>query len=119
MKYYIIPNEMIAMTVEADSRDEAMSDFAWRMNSDMNEYFRAVTEDEYIRKTMNDRFEASHQQFIDFAIDLIIWDEDNGYDEDVAKEIAESAWDIHVEGKFDYTDCDCVQAAIEEYERRR
>lgn len=118
MKYYIIPNTEIAMTVEADSRDEAMSDFAWRMNSDMNEYFRAVTEDEYIRKTMNDRFEASHQQFIDFAIDLIM-DEDNEYDDDVTSEIAESAWDIHVEGKFDYTDYDCVQAAIEEYERRR
>ena len=110
MKYYIIPNEMIAMTVEADSRDEAMSDFAWRMNSDMNEYFRAVTEDE--------RFEASHQQFIDFAIDLIM-DEDNEYDDDVASEIAESAWDIHVEGKYDYTDWDCVQAAIEEYDKRR
>jgi hypothetical protein len=46
-KFYIIPKDEIVFTTDCVDADEAMGRFAWEMDSDMNAYFRAVTEEEY------------------------------------------------------------------------
>lgn len=46
-KFYIIPKNEVAMEIHSVNADDAMSCFAFAMDSDMNTYFRAVTEEEY------------------------------------------------------------------------
>ena len=54
-KFYIIPKEEVVMEIHSANADNAMICFAWSMDSDMNKYFRAVTEEEYeeIRRKRN------------------------------------------------------------------
>lgn len=46
MKYFIVPATSVAGEVEAESREDAMVDFAATMDLDMNAYFKAVTKEE-------------------------------------------------------------------------
>ncbi len=46
MKYNIIPKQFVADNLEAANADEAMSDFAMKMDTDMNSYFKAVPSEE-------------------------------------------------------------------------
>jgi len=46
MKYFIVPATSIAGEVEAETREDAMVDFAAAMDLDMNAYFKAVTKEE-------------------------------------------------------------------------
>ena len=46
MKYYIIPNSDIAAEIDAKNKEDAIEEFAATMDSDMNAYFRVVTEEE-------------------------------------------------------------------------
>ena len=117
MKYYIIPNTEIVMTIESDSREEAMSDFAWRMSSDMNEYFRAVTEDEYLNYKIEKNVDEAHSQFINWAHDVLEEDfYEYRFDQETIDDLAEDAWDINCDGDG-YTEYECIKEAISRYER--
>lgn len=53
MKYFIVPATSIAGEVEAETREDAMVDFAATMDLDMNAYFRAVTKEEMEKALQN------------------------------------------------------------------
>ena len=117
MKYYIIPKEEIAMEIEdanVKNNIDAMQHFANYMSLDMNDYFKAVTEEEYIRIKEDRDFEEHHRQFVDWAKEVIeedFWEYE--FDEENIADLAEDAWDINCSGKG-YTQYECIEAAIEE-----
>lgn len=120
MKYYIIPKVEIAMEIEdanVKNNIDAMMHFANYMSLDMNDYFKAVTEEEFIRIKKERDFEGSHRKFVDWAKEVIEEDfDDYEFDEETIADLAENAWDINCDGEG-YTEYECIEAAIEEYEK--
>ena len=120
MKYYIIPKEEIAMEIEdanVKNNIDAMMHFANYMSLDMDEYFKAVTEEEFTRIKEDRDFEGSHRQFVDWAKEVIEEDfDDYEFDEETIADLAEDAWNINCDGKG-YTQYECIETAIEEYEK--
>ncbi len=112
MKYFIIPNNVLASTVEAGSKEAAMLDFAATMDSDMNSYFKAVTEEEYLNiKKDNQRNE--HRQFvIDWMAGAL--ESDFGMTEKSANDWAARAYEIYCEGDG-LTEYAAVEKAHEEF----
>lgn len=116
-KFYIIPKNEVAMEIHSANADDAMSCFAFAMDSDMNTYFRAVTEEEYHRIKSKRDSEGAYNQFIDWACDVLRNDFDEyDFSEEMIGDLAEAAWDINCEGKG-YTEYECIQEAVEEYKR--
>ena len=114
-KYYIIPREEIAFVVHSGNADDAMSCIAWAMDSDMNKYFRAVTEEEYLDIKRERNLKGAHDQFIDWAHDVLQEDFDEyEFDKETADDLAEDAWDINCEGNG-YTEYECIQEAVDKY----
>ena len=120
MKYYIIPKEEIAMEIEdanVKNNIDAMMHFANYMSLDMDEYFKAVTEEEYDKIKKERDFDAVHSQFVNWAKDVIEEDfDDYEFDEETISELAEDAWYINCDCEG-YTEYECIEAAIEEYEK--
>ena len=117
MKYYIIPVNEIAFTVDAKDAADAMESFATHMDLDMNAYFKAVTEEEYERIMLKQRHDARKEDQIDFYLDEL----DEYYDlvpKNMIHDIAERAYEIYCEGNGD-TEYEALEKAIEEYEERR
>lgn len=116
-KYYIIPKDEIAFIVHSGNADHAMECFAWAMDSDMNRYFRAVTEEEYLEYKEKKNFEGAHSQFIDWAIEVLQEDfDDYEFDKETVDELAEDAWDINCEGEG-YTEYECIHEAVSRYRK--
>jgi hypothetical protein len=118
-KFYIIPKEDVAMEVHSGNADDAMDCFAWTMDSDMNKYFRAVTEEEYFDIKRERDLKGAHDQFIDWAHDVLQEDFDEyEFDTETVDDLAEDAWDINCEGGG-YTDYECIQEAVNRYRKER
>jgi len=116
-KYYIIPKNEIAFIVHSGNADHAMECFAWAMDSDMNRYFRAVTEEEYEEIKRERNLKGAHDQFIDWAHDVLQEDfDDYEFDKETVDELAEDAWDINCEGEG-YTEYECIQEAVDRYRK--
>lgn len=134
MKYYIVPKDDIAMEINADimnckNKDDAMAIFAINMDSDMNCYFKAVTEDEYKQLQKEKRYKAYREQELEFraedaencmidSIDYYIEDEDKAkaFLESVPKEdYEEIARQFMNRYNCDITDSDLFDWLIEEY----
>ncbi len=116
-KYYIIPKEEIVFIVHSGNADDAMSCFAWAMDSDMNKYFRAVTEEEYLDIKRERNLKGAHDQFIDWAHEVLQEDFDEyEFDEETVDDLAEDAWDINCEGDG-YTEYECIHEAVDRYIR--
>lgn len=114
-KYYIIPVNDVAMEVHSANADNAMSCFAWAMDSNMNKYFRAVTEEEYLEIKRERNLKGAHDQFIEWARDVIQEDfDDYEFDEETVNDLAEDAWDINCEGEG-FTEYECIQEAVSHY----
>lgn len=114
-KYYIIPKEDVVMKVHSANADDAMSCFAWSMESDMNAYFRAVTEEEYLNIKRERNLKGAHDQFIDWAHEVLQEDFDEyEFDEETVDDLADDAWDINCEGDG-YTEYECIQEAVDRY----
>lgn len=112
-KYYIIPHSMVPVfEVEANSPEEAMSEFALQMDLDMNAYFKAV--DDIGRSEAE--LDESRRKYVEWAKDEIEteWECD---DSDLAEEIADRAFDIYTEGDG-YTEYECIELAVNEYHLR-
>lgn len=121
-KYYIIPKEEIAFIVHSDNADDAMSCFAFAMDSDMNQYFRAVTEEEYLEYLREREAVAAMNSEIDFMASELMGDPDLDYPEDVCYKIAALAYKIYCKaGSYPYcdieTEYDAINRAVEEYEK--
>lgn len=118
-KYYIIPKEAITFIVHSGNADDAMSCFAWAMDSDMNKYFRAVTEEEYAEIIQKRNDEIVKQSRLDFFFNEIV----NGItpNEKTAHNLANRAYEIYCKaGSYPYcdidTEYDAINRAVEEYE---
>ncbi len=117
-KFYIIPKEEVAMEVHSANADDAMICFAWAMESDMNQYFRAVTEEEYNEIIQKRNNEIVKQDRLDFFFNEVI----NGItpDEKTARKITNKAYEIYNKaGSYPYcdieTEYDAINRAVEEY----
>ena len=113
MKYYIIPKSHEAMDeIEADNAFNALMDFAFTMDSNMETYFKAITEEEYREYIRNYRYEM-HKQFVtDWMIDTLQSDFD--LKDKYAREYGERAYDIYSSGNGG-TEYESVEAAYDEY----
>lgn len=69
MKYFIIPQNDITMEIYAETPEQALEDFAWDMDSDMNAYFKAVTEEEYELIQKEKQYVAYREQELEFRIE--------------------------------------------------
>lgn len=114
-KFYIIPKEEVVMEVHSGNAADAMSCFAWTMDTDMNNYFRAVTEEEYLEIKRKRNLKGAYDQFIDWAYDVLQEDFDEyEFSEETVGDLAEDAWDINCEGDG-YTEYECIQEAVDRY----
>lgn len=121
-KYYIIPREGIAMEVHSGNADDAMSCFAWAMDFDMNKYFRAVTEEEYLEYKREREAVSSMNSEIEFMASELMGNPDLDYPEDVCYKIAALAYKIYCKaGSYPYcdieTEYDAIDRAVEEYRK--
>ena len=118
MKYYIIPTADIAMEVETADKYAAMDEFALKMDSDMNAYFRAVTEKEYKKIKQEREWEAKKNVQVDFYIEEL---RDNfDVPEEEINDVAEQAYEIYCEaGHGEYctveTEYDALERAYDEW----
>ena len=134
MKYYIIPKVDIAMEINADimncnNKADAMTIFAINMDSDMNQYFKAVTEGEYKQLQEEKRYKAYKEQELEFRTEdakAHMYDSIEYYieDEDAAKvfldSVPEEDYEYIAERFIDRYDCngsenDLFDWLIEEY----
>ena len=116
MKYYIIPRNYIVDEIEAADAGEAIIDFATEMDSDMNIYFRAVTEEEYNEiQSANEK-----KEMIDFFINEL--EENLDIPEEDIQDVAEMAYECYrksgspgygwAEGLTEY---EALEMAVDEY----
>lgn len=70
-KYYIIPNSIEPVDeIEAESPEDAMVEFAWQMDSNMNTYFKAVAKPEDEDEDEEDEEnKTTHSVNINYSID--------------------------------------------------
>ena len=124
MKFYIIPvNE--AITVDdptINSASDAMEYFAWHMEQDMNTYFKAVSEDEYLQYIEDKKWEARKQCQIDFY-ESELADHFDEIPETAIHDVAENAYEIYTKaGSPGYwevaTEYDALELAVDEYVER-
>lgn len=120
-KYFIIPKDDVAMEIHSANPEDAMSCFAWAMDSDMNTYFRAVTEEEYEEIKDKKLWEARKKTQVDFYIDEL---EDNfDIPEEDIPEVAERAYECYCKsGSPGYgwaeglTEYEALEMAVDEWE---
>lgn len=110
-KYLIIPKDDVAFVVHSGNAEDAMSCFAWAMDSDMNAYFRAVTEEEYEEIKEEKLWEASKKTQVDFYIEEL---EDNfDVPEDQIPDVADNAYEIYCNaGHYPYSDVETEYDAL-------
>lgn len=113
-KYYIIPNgKDIIAEIDAPDAEGAMNDFAISMDTDINAYFKAVTEQEYDEWRRKQDSEAHERHVTAFMTSVAA--NDFGYNEEDAACIGVKAYLIYCEGNGQ-TEYECVEQAVEEYE---
>ena len=121
-KYFIIPKDEVAFIVHSANAENAMECFATVMDLDMNQYFLAVTEEEYNEIKRKKEEEIIKTDRKNFFFDEII----NGItpDEKEARKLADRAYEIWCKaGSYPYcdiiTEYDAIQKAEEEREARK
>ena len=112
-KYYIIPVEDVMAKIFAESPKQAIEGFVWNMNDDMNLYFKAVTEDEYLAWKHEKDFEA-HSRFVTDFMEDVARDDFDIPDED-ARDVAEMAYEKYCDPDYPLTEYGAVELAAEEY----
>lgn len=111
MKYYIIPNSDIAAEIDAENKEDAIEEFAATMDSDMNAYFRVVTEEEYKTDILRRNWDGYKTTVLDFMEQVAIDDFD--VPEEDARDVAERGFDIYSDEQG--TEYECIEIAVEKY----
>ncbi len=107
---YIVPKKTFQSTVEAGTKDEAITKFAFNMDSDMNNYFDVVTEDELPAYLKN---QDSHEETVkSFMKDELM--NTFGYKEEKAEDLADAAYELYTEGKAARTEYGCIEKTVED-----
>lgn len=120
-KFYIIPKANWEDTIEANSAEEAIVNFATSMDMDMNIYFDAVSEEDYYVYKLKRDIAEQKRQYLEFATDILEsdFDELEANDEEI-KEIAQSAYEFYCgikKGGEGYTEYECIELAVDEWEK--
>lgn len=110
-RYVIIPKEFMSNVIEAENANEAVIQFATAMDTDMNQYFRAVPVDKVDQILAVKRHEIHRQYVIDWMIDTIMDDFDIE-DADKAEDLAEMAYERYCDGNGE-TEYECIEWAVE------
>ena len=111
MKYYIIPKDEIVMELDATNADEAVIDFATKMDMDMNQYFRAVTEEEYEQIKSQRLIDSDRESKISFYTEEL--EENFDVPEEDIPDVAENAYDIYCDaGHGAYCDVETEYDAL-------
>lgn len=110
-KYFIIPKKSFEEEIMAENADEAMCNFAFQMDTDMNNYFMAVTEEE-LKKI---RWEEATDSVgtIAFMMDEMM--SQYGIDEATAQAYAEEAFALYLKGNGE-TQYECIEKIIKNHE---
>ena len=116
MKYKIIPVDMQDIEIAADSAEDAICAFATVMDTDMNRYFRAVTEEEYQKIVEEKSDAAAHARFVTaFMRDELVSTFD--VPEGDADALAETTYELYKQGNG-RTEYQCIEEAHDEYRER-
>ena len=110
-KYYIVSTKDTFGEFKAETREDAMKAFISSMDSDQHAYFEAVTEDELLKRSI----ERDKREIMGFMEDEIRENYDEVPEEDV-KDVAARAYEMYVSGDYNYTQYDCIEAAVQEHE---
>lgn len=113
-EYYIIPQTLYEVaTIDADNSTEAMGDFAFNMDLDMNTYFRAVMRDEYDKYVEELEKEFSRRAIMNFFYKGAesILGSDAG--PSVLNDVMDTAYEIHLASGDDPNDYEILLKAIE------
>lgn len=111
--YYIVPRNNIAMELNAENTNDAMSLFALKMDSDMNAYFKAMTKEEYEEAKLNKTVEDTKANITEFMINELTSQFD--LEQNIAEDIAENAYEKYVSSKENMTQYDCIEKAYAEW----
>ena len=114
MKFYIVPNSSYAMEMDCKDKIEAMETFATKMELDMNTYFKAVTEEEFLDMETERDWDGSKNVFIEFAKETL--EDDFGLDPDAAGKVAGVAYEVYCEGNGQ-TEYEAIEEAYERFEK--
>ncbi len=112
--FYIVPRNQ-EIKISAPDADEAMANFAFTMDSDMNTYFVALSHEEYV-KYLAERYEEGRKVFLtSFMYGELV----SGFEvpEDEAEKVAENAYQLYSKDGIK-TEHDCIQEAYEEWCRK-
>jgi len=121
MKYYIVPKNEIAMEINAnimkcESAADAMSFFAINMDSDMNTYFEAVSENDWAMYQLKRTQTEEKRIFLEFAEDVLEEDFDDIEEDDIPA-LAEYAWELYCgerKGGEGLTEYECIEKAVDD-----
>jgi hypothetical protein len=107
-KYYIIPVKTFEEEIKASNPEEAMVKFAGQMDTDMNIYFRAVTEEELKEIREEESDSAAHDRFVTTLMKNTFMEDFGITDEKDAQGMAELAYDLYCEGDGE-TEYECIE----------
>ena len=113
MKYFIIPN-CEAIEIEATDKDEAIINFATNMDSNMNTYFKVVTEDELNELKRVRDHDGYRNTIKETFVEMLI----SAYDVDQqdAKNLATVCYDTYLH-KDGYSEEDAVTEVFEKTQK--
>lgn len=107
-KYYIIPVKTFEEEIKASNPEEAMAKFAGQMDTDMNIYFRAVTEEELKEIREEESDSAAHDRFVTALMKNTFMEDFGITDEEDAQGMAELAYDLYCESDGQ-TEYECIE----------
>ncbi|MBO6307322.1 MAG: hypothetical protein J6N70_00500 [Oribacterium sp.] len=111
MKFFIIPNTEVAAEIEAVNKQDAMATFAAQMDSNMNAYFRAVTQYD-LSIIREDRMAREHRAFVKAWMSLCLQDDFDMTEKD-ADNLATVCYDTYCQGDG-LTEYEAVQQTYDE-----
>lgn len=121
-KYYIIPKANWEDTVEANSAEEAIVNFATSMDMDMNIYFDVVSEEDYYCYKLKRSLEEDKMQYVEFATEILLDDFcEYHFNKEEANALAEDAWSLYCgdkKGAEGFTEYECIEKAVDDWEEK-
>ena len=112
MKYFIIPKPEFQEEILADSKEDALIQFATNMEMDMNIFFHAVTEEELENIKIRSDYDAHDRVVKSFMADELA--SSFGLPDAEAVEVAEFAYEEYCKGDG-RTEYQCIEDAYNEY----
>ena len=113
-KYVIVPLiNYKSEPIEAESAEDAIVSFATTMDTNMNLYFKAISEDEY-ELYMNRIRGEMHEDFVTEWMKNTLMEDFDIKDEYVAGELADWAYERYCEGNGE-TEYECIEWAYDNH----